>query len=417
MLHDFLSRLRVPRRAHRLRPWPPARLHPALDLPVTTGAEGVLDIPVPEPTAEDHSRDMWQAHGLRRVRQEDWRRLAGLMRSADKARKLTPGGMSVAELLAFGARADVVAAAEHALQGGAPPLSGIAALEEVLSAHRGCAMIACVVALAHMDLAAAWRGKDAAGEPSAQALQAAEAHLDRARALIAPASARAPHSALVQSVRCELARASGEDSDSTAHAYRHLIDLDPLDTRQMRALGTILLPEGNGDVARLEHEARRIGARHAPIWGAGGYTWVMLDAICTDGAACAALDVEHFLGGMRDILALRPDQARVNLLAAYCAVAMAGGAGNSAADAVRAQIHGARGWIVCEYMTELHPLIWAHAVHGFDTSLRGRALERLARQGAAEARRALSGIFLPHLARGQDVVFTPDGPVLRAAAP
>lgn len=408
--------------------------------PATLEAAGVIDIPMPNPTAEDRLRSAWQDHGLKLARQEDWDKISGLLHCADARRKLTPGGMSVADLIAFGARADVVGAVEHALaededRTSAVPLrAGIAALETVHAERKGDPMIAAVVARAHLDIAQAWAaiaqvwrtGSDmtaatgpgtASGTASrlATASAVSAAHRDRAADILAPFASARRDTPLVLRTHCALLKGSGASPDCVAAAFETLIDLSPMDTRHMRALGTSLLPRWNGDYERLELEARRTAARHMQIWGAGGYAWVMLDAIAADPEACARLDVDYFLDGLRDILALRPDQATVNLLAAYASVTMAPETGQSAADRTRARIRDASGWIVCDYMTELHPVPWACAAQGVDVAPRLRALDGFARGGAAKAREVLSGLFLRELARGQSVVFTENGPRLETA--
>lgn len=71
--------------------------------------------------------------------------------------------MPIADLIGYGARADVVNACEHALLSGkpakdAPLLAGIEALETVLSEYPDDYAIAIIVAQAHMDMGWAWRG-------------------------------------------------------------------------------------------------------------------------------------------------------------------------------------------------------------------------------------------------------------------
>ncbi|MEO1365514.1 MAG: hypothetical protein AAFU86_17250, partial [Pseudomonadota bacterium] len=122
-----------------------------------------MTIACPDPTAEEFARDLHQNAGLALARQEDWAVLSHQLQTLDAARAKTDGGMPVAELMAFGARADVVAAAEHALVTGrpahdAPLLDGIEALEQVLTEHPHDPMIAAIVAHAHIDIGWAWRG-------------------------------------------------------------------------------------------------------------------------------------------------------------------------------------------------------------------------------------------------------------------
>ncbi|UFF50038.1 hypothetical protein [Pseudosulfitobacter pseudonitzschiae] len=136
-----------------------ARPHPAEEPPVSPA----LSIPSPDPTGEERACDMYQTAGQRLARQEDWPGISRAIRDAEAAATRTPGGMPVADLMAFGARADVVHAAEHALLSGrpakdAPLLDGIIALEEVLAEFPDDFVIATVVALAHIDIGWAWRG-------------------------------------------------------------------------------------------------------------------------------------------------------------------------------------------------------------------------------------------------------------------
>lgn len=372
---------------------------------------------MPDPTAEDRARDAWQTKGQKLARQEDWDKLSAMLRRVDQERKLTPGGMSVAELLAYGARADAVSAAEHALMDQAadlsgPLLSGIESLEDVLDDSPDDYAIALIVACTHMDLAWAWRGNGITAQVPRRNLDVFDAHMDRAREVLGPFCGLEIGSPLLLSACCSLSRSTGQTADQVARNYEALTSYNPLDTRAMRALGTCLLPRWNGSYERLELEAHRTAARLSETWGAGGYTWVMMDAISADPVACAGLDADYFIDGLHDILSKRPDQFTVNLLAAFCAVTMAGDTGHDAADRNRSYIRDARAWIVCDYMTELHPLIWAHAVHGFDNALRVRSIDSFAKRGVTEARRVLKNIFLPELARGQNVVFTKHGPKL-----
>ena len=265
-----------------------------------------LSIPSPDPTGEERACDMYQTAGQRLARQEDWPGVSRAIRDAEAAATRTPGGMPVADLIAFGARADVVHAAEHALLSGrpakdAPLLDGIIALEEVLAEFPDDYVIATVV-------------------------------------------------------------------------------------------------------------ARRMASRSQAIWGAGGYTWVMLDAIALDDAACSQLDIAFFIEGLHDILTRRTDQHTVNLLAAYCANTM--GMTLDAADEVafvRGQIADCAKWIIRQHLTELHPMIWAHAARGFDNNLRVRCPDRFAAAGAADAHRILCDMFRRELSQGKRVVFTDRG--------
>ena len=117
----------------------------------------VLKIPCPDPTAEDRERDFHQQRGQRLSRQEQWTEISKAIQAADRCLRKTEGGMPVADLIGFGARADVVNACEHALISGkpekdAPILADIEELETVLAENPSDYAIATVVAHAHMDM-------------------------------------------------------------------------------------------------------------------------------------------------------------------------------------------------------------------------------------------------------------------------
>lgn len=376
-----------------------------------------LNIPCPDPTLEDRTRDAHQNRALNLVRQEDWTALSKLIRAADETSAMTPGGMPVAELMAFGARADVVMAVEHALLDRTPPrdapiMRGIEALEFVLDEHSDDYVINCIVAQAHMDLAWAWRGIGWDVEIAPRNREAFDAHFSRASDIIAQFKNAPQASALLASTQCALLRGHNASAQSVANRYEALIDLNPYNTGPLRALGTHMLPRWYGSLAGLELEARRTAARTQDIWGAGAYTWVMFDAISVDDDACARLDLPFFVEGLRDILARRAEPHTVNLLAAYCANTMGQAcSGNDSADHIRAQIAECANWIVREHLTELHPMIWAHAAQGFVNNLRVASAQRFAAAGQDDALRIIADLFRPEIAEGKRITFTDQGAV------
>ncbi len=408
-------------RARQARSSLPSR-HITQDMRVADCAEtaglpdtGQLNIPLARARAEDLIGRETIELGRTLARQDRWAELSRQMRAADDSRDTAPDGMPIADLLAFGARSDVVLAVEHALSDGAALseydlLGGISELEDEMRAHPDDPMIILVVALAHIDLAWAWRGTatDATLPPLHQSRCAA--HFDRAAALLPTCRAAAPDSPLVAAAGCALMAGQRKTDLRVAEEYERLITLDPHNQRHMRAMGTHLLPRWFGSYEELEIQALRNAARTCDIWGAGGYTWVQFDAIALDAEACARLDVEYFLEGLHDILHRRPDQQTVNMLSAYCATTIQGGLGlNDKADLVRAQIHEAANWLIRDHMTELHPLIWAHAASGFNNSVRINSAERFAARGQRQALRAIGDLFREELRSGMDVTFTPSG--------
>ncbi|WP_299416658.1 hypothetical protein [uncultured Sulfitobacter sp.] len=380
-----------------------------------------LSIPCPDPTREERTRDKHQNRALRLVRQEDWQELSALVKAADTNNQMTPGGMCVAELMTFGARADVVLAAEHALLDrvpaqDAPLMRGIEALEYVLAEHANDYVIGCIVAQAHIDMAWAWRGVGWDVEIAPRNREAFEAHFSRAREIVSTFDGVPARSALLASTTCALLCSADGHSQTVADRYEALIDLNPENTAPLRALGTHMLPRWYGTYQGLELEARRTAARTQHIWGAGGYTWVMFDAITADDTACARLDLPFFIEGLRDIVTHRPEPHTVNLLAAYCANTMGQAfSGDDAADANRAQIAACADWIVREHLTELHPMIWAHAAQGFANNLRVASAQRFAAAGYDDALRIIAGLFKREISEGKRIVFTDQGPVATAS--
>ncbi|MEO0502965.1 MAG: hypothetical protein AAFZ14_06530 [Pseudomonadota bacterium] len=396
-------------------------LHPAKAVSAPSTPQQALTIACPDPTAEDFARDLHQNAGLTLARQEDWAVLSHQLQTLDAARAKTEGGMPIAELMAFGARADVVAAAEHALVTGrpahdAPLLDGIEALEQVLTEHPGDPMIAAIVAHAHIDIGWAWRGAGWDIEVPLHNREAFEAHFERAGAILAPFVAAHVQSPLIASAKCAFNAGAGTDLRRVVADYECWITQDPRNPKAMRAFGGHLLPRWHGNYDRLELEARRMAGLTSDVWGAGAYTWVMMDAISLDTEACARLDLDFFVGGLRDILRHTRDQHIVNQLAAYCGNTMgATPTGHDEADYVRAQIASAAAWIVRAHLTELHPMLWAQAACGSDAAMRARCRDRFASAGYADALRFLTDLFRREIAAGQRVVFTENGAETHAA--
>ncbi|MCA0870129.1 hypothetical protein LCL97_04800 [Seohaeicola saemankumensis] len=383
--------------------------------------EEVLSIPVCAQSEDDLACQDAQRRGLFLARQDRWDDLVREIREADQARDTTPGGMPVSDLLAYGARADAVQAAEHALIDGRPandaPLThGILGLEEALTDLRGDPYMAAVVALTHIDIAWAWRGTGWDAVVPRMNRDRCAAHFDRAGKLLAPLCGLGMNSPMIASARCGLLAGRRDPHARVADDYQDLIDLDPGNFRNMRAFGNHMLPRWFGSYGELELEARRTAARTGDHWGAGGYTWVCFDAIATDPQACATVDVDFFVDGLRDIVDRRPDQGMINLLAAYCAVALHNELGfHQDADLPRMQIAEAAGWLIRDHLTELHPLVWAHASDGFDNNARITSPTRFAARGHADALQAIAEQFRDDIANGFRVTFTPEGPHIGTA--
>lgn len=374
-----------------------------------------LTIPVVDSSAEDDESDAARKRGLFLARQDRWADLATEMRRAESQGRCTPGGLGVADLMAFGARSDIVLAVEHALQDGVEAddpvlLDGVMALELVLRETRNDPMIALVLALAHVDIGWAWRGTGWDSMLPRINRRRCAAHFDRAAAILAPHCGATGNSPALVAACCALKAARRLPHTSIADEYEALIALAPQNQRHMRAMGVHLLPCWFGSYQELEVEARRAAARTRDVWGMAGYAWVYFDAILRDDAACAQVDVGFFLDGLRDIVRVRPDQEMINLLAAYCSVALRNGFGtDDEADLVRTQICQAADWLIRDHLTELHPMLWAHAADGFDNNTLVTSPSRFAARGRADALRCLADLFRDEIAQGLRVTFTADG--------
>ncbi|GHG90777.1 hypothetical protein [Pseudodonghicola xiamenensis] len=397
-----------------------ARLHPSPPSPAAPVPEALLDVPVCDVSPEDEAAREARAQGLFLARQDRWADLSRALAAADTSRALTPGGTPLTDHLSYGARSDVVLAAEEALADGRGRcktdralLDGIMALEAMRQDHRHDPYINLVLAQAHIDLGWAWRG---AGDPQALpklSRHRCAAHFDRAAHLLDPFTEESRTSPALAAARCALLAARHGRTGDIADAYAALIDLAPGNARPFRALGLHLLPSRAGSYAELELEARRTAARTHPTWGAGGYAWVCFDAVVQDPQALAQVDVEFFIDGLKDIVARHPDQAMINMLAAYCAITLRRQPG---AAATRDRIAGCASWLIRDHLTELHPLIWAHAAEGFDNNAHVSSTRRFAARGRADGLRAIADQFRDDLDHGLRITFTPEGPVVARSA-
>ncbi len=382
--------------------------------------EDVLSIPVLEQSPEQVARFKHQNRGQFLARQERWAELIEEVRRADRERITTPAGMPISDLLLFGARADVVHAVEHALFDGTPPkdaplLEGISAFEALLLEFPNDPVVALIVAMSHIDIAWAWRGAGWDATVPKPNRRAFSEHMQRANELLSPYCGVELDSPALASARCALFAGLQQAERRLADEYEDLIDLDPGNHRHMRAMGNHLLPRWFGSYQDLELEARRTAARTQDLWGHGGYAWVYFDAIAVDDEACALVDVEFFIDGLRDIIKTRPDQEMANLLASYCAVAIHHGIGaNERADLNRMRIAECAKWLIRDHMTEVYPLVWAHAAEGFDNNARITSIARFAARGKADAMQAISEQFRDDIEAGLRVTFTANGPELHS---
>lgn len=377
-----------------------------------------LHIPIRETTFDQTEGDQARETGLFLARQDRWEELAEKIIDHDQARNSTTAGMSLAELMAFGARADVVRAAEHSLLHGRPAqdsdfFSGVEALEAVLFEYPDNYAIALIVAHMHIDIGWAWRGARSTDAVKEINREAFEAHFLRATDILADFDPHELHSPALSAARCALLPSKSDPGAHLIREFEALIDLDPQNPRHMRALGNYLLPRWYGTYQALDIEARRTAARTFDHWGAGAYTWVWFDALLVDPEGFDTLEVEYFLDGVQDILECRPNQHIANLLAAHLFQSW---------QITRQRYHDSgtrpdmplalrRGFedLIHNHLRELHPLIWGHAEIGFENTARIISAERLANKGQETALNAVAMPFLKNLQAGETIQFSPDG--------
>ena len=383
---------------------------PELDIDSLTKRILLPALPV---TDEEMARATHQDKGQKFARQELWEDLAEIIEYADSARLRTPGGEAATGLLAYGARADVVSAAEDALHDGAEPDGdGIAALEEIRADLPDSYPMALVLALAHVDIGLAWRATATDLTATRHEVRFLE-HFKRAEDLLAPFDGPDLDAPSLAAAQCALLAARPTPRLRVADDYATLIDLDPDTPRHMRALGEALLPARYGDYESLDLEARRTASRTQDVWGTGGYAWVYLDALARDPGALARLEAEFFTDGLRDIVARRHNQHVINQLAAFCGLIMAPKIGKShlpaAQEATRARIHGCLDWLLENHLQELHPLIWSQTLlsPGLTPALPSR--RALVARGRQAALRVIAERFAEEIADGTSIAFSSAG--------
>jgi hypothetical protein len=380
-------------------------------------ADGVK-IPVNNASIRACDDARYREEGQFLARQERWEDLSKRIHQADSNRAKTKSGTSIAELLLFGGRSDVVAAAEHALLHGTPEkgacfLAGIEDMELMLSEYQDDYALALTVAHMHIDIGWAWRGHGAMSTLPKENRDSFRAHFRRAEEILDGFCAHEFDSPAISAARCALLPAQEHPGDRVADDFEDLIDLDPKNPRHMRALGTYLLPQWYGSHEKLDLEARRTAARTHDLWGAGGYAWVWFDALLSDPNSLVQMDAEYFLDGVFDILDIQDDQNTANLMAAqvYCAwqasrqAYVDGGTSGAQATVLRKGFEE----IVHKHLREVHPLIWGHAEYGFDNRNRSISLERLALKGTDMALNAVAQPFRKMIEQGLTIHIGPDG--------
>ena len=377
-----------------------------------------LQIPVNAATPDQIESETVRDEGQFLARQERWEELEDLIRTHDQNRAATTSGAPLSELMLFGARSDVVRAAEHALLHGKPAedadfFHGVEAMEYLLEDFPDSYPIALVVAHMHIDIGWAWRGAIAKDDSREINREAFHAHFARASEILERFCPQKHHSPALSAARCALLPGSPAPTNALCAEYEALIALDPLNPRHMRTLGNYLLPRWYGDFAQLDLQARRIAAQTYEIWGAGAYAWVWFDSLLVDPSGLEVVEIEYFLDGVSDALERRGDQHAANLMAAHLYRSWQYARTQQETGALNHELPPAlrKGFdmVVHKHLREIHPLIWGHAEIGFENTSRVISKERLSEKGRDVALQAVALPFMSSLKAGQTVYFTPEG--------
>lgn len=361
---------------------------------------------------EEMARATHQDRGQKLARQDRWGDLAARIRYADETRLSTPAGETASLLLAFGARSDVVSAAEDALHDGADPdEGGINALEDVLMEEEDDYACALVVALAHLDIAWAWHCIRFDVAPD-QALTHAQRHLNRAEQILDGYDGRALNSPAILAAQCALCATSERRGLMLGEDYAQLIALDPDGHTHMRALGRYMARHLRKHPNALEVAARKVASQTDAKWQAGGYTWVYLDALMSEPSALTLLDPDFFIEGMENIIHRQKDQHVINQFAAFCAIAMAPKKDDKATAAnkkSRLLLHECLDWLVTDHLQELHPLIWSQTLLAPAQVPALPSRRALVVKGRQTALRIIAARFAEEIADGSSLAFSPQG--------
>lgn len=370
-----------------------------------------LDIDCPEPLGDHDLCRAYEEEGRAFARQEDWAGLATRMADLDRDRIRTPSGKSAVALLALGARSDTVAAVYEALArnirlSGAVMTQGTHGLSVVLKAFPQNPYAIALVAATHDDIAQALRVAVEYEFGQADLETAASTHADKAVELVSkldPAQLDAPFiAALCFNILAE--RAKGAEDILALHETWH--DLDPRDPDCLRALGRQMDPV-RFDATFLDRAARQIAGQTCDVWGAGGYVWVMMDAVVLWPEAAEALDSRLFKDGISDIMRLTSDQYHANTLLAYCTTRIERRkTGSETADLILFDLAQSARQIARKHLTEVHPLVWAEALNEFAPTTIRLQPDRASAAGYAEALLVLSALFRNDLRNGKPVLFS-----------
>ncbi|WP_010142054.1 hypothetical protein [Oceanicola sp. S124] len=319
-------------------------------------------LPIRHATREQGTFRAHFQKGRTLVRQDRWDLLARLIRETDRLRETSPAGVRMSDVLAAGARSDMVSSARKAIQQGAEP-SGAWLTDLDQAAAEGDWPEAVTIARLHMDIAWLYHGDlPPVARPAAPHPEFTR-HFNRAAQLLDGFSPIEEASPMLAEARIALLANDPAGPDRMRDDFEDLIDLDPANPGPLRLFGLYMLPRWFGsDAAAIDQAAAQTADRLADVWGDGAYAWVWLDALSSEAETAAACDAARFRRGLFDILERRPGQEVANLLAGFCGLAMAPGrapAGLSApARATRDLLHAACTPVIEHHMSEIRPELW-----------------------------------------------------------
>lgn len=371
-----------------------------------------ISVPTLPISDEELARTGHHDRGQRLARQDAWDDLSEAMRTADQSRRATPGGEPAALLLADGARSDVVAAAEDALHDLVTPHpDGLRDFATVLEEMPRDYPSGLIVALAHLDIAAAWRRFSDLRDPTEAAAHMSY-HLSEASDILKPFREAAKDTPSIAAVMAAHGAATRTPAHRLVELYEMLIDLEPGANRHMRTFGRHLLSASDGGPAAIEVAARRTAVQMEEYWGAGGYVWVYLDALALNSSTLDLVDPVFFISGLNDILERTKDQHTINLLAAFCAITMRPRPDTPTpphAASARAQIHNFVDNILRDHLSELHPLIWSQALLSPSTPRLLPARRALISKGRQTALRVIAARLADDIATHGAIMLTESG--------
>ncbi|WP_107976277.1 hypothetical protein [Allosediminivita pacifica] len=365
-----------------------------------------IDIAMRHPTPETQERVMHRDRGMHLARQEAWDRLSHEIRAAEAKRELTSGGTPVAALLSRGARHDAVKAARDAILVGdiAGGFDALIALHDDL--REGCPgdhAVKHVVAAAYLDLAQICAGGQSLGKLSPNLRKTHDRALETAYQLVDRFDPFANDSPLWAAVRCGVLPADPAPEQRVADDYEDVIELDPGCPGHLRAMGRDLLPARFGSYGLLDQQARRVVGQTSDVWGTGAYSIVMAGATEMDPGVLNHIDSDLFAEGVYEILTRFPSPHYANIFAAFTGLIVP----STGIDTpVTRQIIGCFDWIIADYLTELHPILWAEARRPGTAPRRDGDPIRRGRNRAEQAISQRIGSFLHE---GESIVFTASG--------